>query len=61
MDERDVRIQNLRAQVAGQEQTIQEQVKVIDDLIEQLRAARDDMKDLCEHIQALIDAERGKA
>lgn len=62
MDEKDLRITNLRAQVDGQEQTIREQAEEITSLrrqlveiTEQLEDAAKEMRETMMAVQELID------
>lgn len=59
MDEKDVRISNLRAQVAGQEQTIMDQMEQIRDLQDKLAQKTERIQELIAGIQTIIDRERG--
>ena len=60
MDEKDVKMANLRAQIEGQEKTITEQEKQIRDLQEKLVAKTERIQELIAGMQEIIDRERGK-
>jgi chromosome condensin MukBEF complex kleisin-like MukF subunit len=55
MDEKDVRIANLRAQIEGQEKTIIEQMEQIRELQDHLKAASQRIRELIAGIQEIID------
>ena len=55
MDEKDIKLANLRAQVEGQEKTILDQMEQIRDLQDKLKAKTERIQELIAGIQEIID------